>query len=120
MTLKGISFPFRKADGQFPVMDSDAMAVRSNIMALFNVPMRGRIMRPEIGTTVGSLLFDPIDELFLLRMESAVRSTIARGEPRASVISVNITVKSTTVTVDIVYAVNGIKDDVSVALERPV
>jgi len=118
MTLRGISFPFRKDLGQFPVMDEGPEAVRSNIIALFNIPLRSRVMRPELGTTVSRLLFEPIDGLFFLRMETAVRATIERGEPRASVISINIQVQSTTVIVDIIYAVNGVKDSATVTMER--
>jgi phage baseplate assembly protein W len=120
MKLRGISFPFRKEAGQFPVMDEGASAVRSNVIALFNLPLRGRVMRPELGTTVSRLLFEPIDGLFFLRMETAVRATIERGEPRASVISINIQVQSTTVIVDIIYAVNGVQDTATVTMERTV
>lgn len=116
MTLIGLSFPFRKESGQFPKKDFDQDAVRSNIIALFKIPLRARIMRPELGTTVYNLVFEPITSLLIARLERSIRATISRGEPRATVISITITQDNTKLIADILYQVNGLNDNVQVAL----
>ena len=116
MTVIGLSFPFRKEAGQFPKKDFDQEAVRSNIIALFNLPLRLRVMRPELGTTVYGLVFEPITSLLIARMDRSIRATIERGEPRATVLDMTITQDNTKLIVDIVYAVNGLTDTVQVSL----
>jgi phage baseplate assembly protein W len=118
MALVGLSFPFRKEAGEFPKRDYNQEAIRSNIIALFKLPIRSRVMRPELGTTAYRLVFEPITPLLLARLQRSVRATIERGEPRASIQSVSITSRDTTVTCDIVYRVSGILDNVKVSLAR--
>jgi phage baseplate assembly protein W len=118
VTLAGISFPFRKEAGQFPKKDLDQEAVRSNVIALFNLPLRSRIMRPNLGTTAYNLVFEPITPLLVTRLERSIRATLERGEPRASVVSVTISQNNTQLLADIVYVVTGIKNTVQVALDK--
>lgn len=116
MTVIGISFPFRKESGQFPKKDYDQEAVRSNIIALFNMPLRLRVMRPELGTTVYNLVFEPITSLLIARLDRSIRATIERGEPRATVLDITITQDGTKLIADIVYQVNGLNDNVQISL----
>ena len=116
MAVIGLSFPFRKESGQFPKKDFDQEAVRSNIIALFKLPLRLRIMRPELGTTVYRLVFEPITPLMTTRLENSIRATISRGEPRANVSNVTITQDNTKLIADIVYEVNGLSDNVQISL----
>ena len=116
MTVVGISFPFRKESGQFPKKDYDQEAVRSNIIALFNMPLRSRVMRPELGTTVYNLVFEPITSLLIARLDRSIRATIERGEPRANVLNITITQDNTKLIADIVYEVNGLSDNVQISL----
>lgn len=118
MTLIGLSFPFRKEAGEFPKKDYEQDVVRSNVIALFNLQLRTRVMRPELGTTVYNLVFEPITPLLVARLERSIRATIERGEPRAQVISVGVAQNNTQIIADIVYAVNGIKDNVQIALDK--
>lgn len=118
MSLIGLSFPFRKEAGEFPKKDYEQDAVRSNVIALFNMPLRSRIMRPELGTTAYNLVFEPITPLLVARLERSIRATIERGEPRAVVRSVTITQDNTKIFADIVYEVTGIKDNVQIALDK--
>lgn len=114
MALKGISFPFRKADGEFPKRDTDEEQIRSNIIALFNLTNRSRVMRPEIGSRMLNFVFESIDPLLFSRMERSIRTTIAEGEPRATVEAVNFTSSGTKVIADIFYSVNGVQQVVQI------
>jgi phage baseplate assembly protein W len=118
MALIGLSFPFRKEAGEFPKKDREQDAVRSNIIALFNLPLGSRVMRPFLGTTVYNLVFEPINDLLVARLERSIRATVERGEPRATIQSVTITSDKTTIFADIVYAVNGLLNDVQISLNR--
>lgn len=116
MSLIGLSFPFRKESGEFPVRDYDQEVVRSNVIALFNLPLGSRVMRPELGTTVYDMVFDSTGALMEARLQRSIRSTLERGEPRAQVESISITTDNTKVICDIVYSVTGIIDQVTVEL----
>lgn len=116
MALKGISFPFRKADGQFPKIDEDADAVRSNILALFNLPQGGRVMRPTLGTTVHSLVFESQGDVLTARLRRAIWNTVAEGEPRAKILNIDIRYEGSLVTAEILYEVTGVQQVVQVAI----
>jgi phage baseplate assembly protein W len=118
MALKGLSFPFRKEDGQFPKIDEDKEAVKSNIIALFNLPKGLRVHRPTLGSIFDLLIFESQGPLLEARIQRAVRDTIANGEPRADVQSVDITTSDTTITVDIVYVVQGQPESVTIEQTR--
>ena len=118
MTLKGISFPFRKEDGQFPKIDLEKDAVKSNIIALFNLPKGLRVHRPALGNIFDILLFESQSPLLNARIQRAVRDTIATGEPRATVENVSIEYSNTLITVTIVYSVRGQLDSVTIEKNR--
>lgn len=113
MALIGISWPFRKENGEFPARDYDSEAVKSNILALFNCDLYSRVMRPELGTDVTLYVFESIDPLLLAKLERSIRTTIANGEPRASVTEVRFNQEGTKLVALVKYEVNGIEESVA-------
>ena len=114
MTLIGISWPFRKQDGEFPARDTDAEAVRSNLLALFNCDLRSRVMRPDLGTDATLYVFESIDPLLIARLQRSIRQTIATGEPRATVSNIEFSQEGTKLVALITYVVNGIEESIVV------
>ena len=117
MALIGIDFPFRKADGQFPKMATNQDAVRSNIIALANLDLGVRVMRPTLGFAGRRVVFDPIDALLESRLNRYIRNLFAQ-EQRATLQSVTITNSKTQIKANIVYTVNNIQDTVTIALAK--
>ena len=116
--LIGISFPFRKENGEFPKTDKEIAAVQSNIRALFNLPIRSRVMRPQIGTNVYQFAFENITDFMLTKLYRAIKTTIDLGEPRASVQDIQFTVDKTLVIADISYSVNGVLDELTLEIPK--
>ena len=57
--MKGLSFPFA-AGPQFPSVAVDGDAVESALEALLHTPRGSRVMRPELGVDLDSLVFDQL------------------------------------------------------------
>lgn len=119
-SVVGLAFPFRRENGELPLRLKDTDLVKSDLLALFQTPIRTRIMRPTVGHTVDFLLFESQGDLFKARMNRAIRQAIYMNEPRVRVISVSIEEDNTLVNVLIVYETQGVKDSVDVSFERPI
>ena len=114
--IVGISFPFRKEDGEFPKTDINADVVKSNVLSIFAIELGERVMRPEVGANIRGLIFESFGPLLEARLKRAIRTAIANNEPRARVLSIDITQEDTVVNVDILYSALGFQDTVSIAL----
>jgi phage baseplate assembly protein W len=71
-------------------------------------------MRPELGSDVTLYVFDSIDPLLEARLQRAIRGTIARGEPRASVSNIEFAQEGTQITATVFYEVNGIEESITI------
>lgn len=117
--LKGISFPFRKADGQFPKVEVDKDAVKNDLTALFQTSVRTRVMRPLVGSNAHTLVFESIGPLLSARLERSIRQTIFLNEPRVTVLSVEIADVGTEVVALVTYDIQGIRDFVELSFAKP-
>jgi len=116
-TVIGISYPFRKENGQFPAMEENVDAVKSDLLGLFRTPMRSRVMRPTYGTIVDSLVFENTGPILEARIERSVKQAISIHEPRVKVNAFEIDTQRNLVVVDVQYSVQGISDNVQIELE---
>jgi uncharacterized protein len=114
--LVGISFPFRKENNQFPVVDIDVDAIKSDLILLFNTPIRSRVMRPDFGTNLHSLLFESTDALFIVRIKRSIQQTILNGAPNVDVLDLSVVIQGTTVVVNILYEVKGVRDSLTMKI----
>ena len=108
--LVGISFPFRKDKGQFPKVEIDTDAVKNDLFALFNTPIRSRVMRPLVGTTAYALVFESMGPLLIARLERSIRQTIFLNEPRVNVLGIETAENNTEIVALVVYEIQGIQD----------
>lgn len=114
----GISFPFRKEGGEFPKRAVNIEAVRSDLISLFETPLRSRIMKPTFGSNKEQLVFESTGPLLRARLERNIRQTIFVNEPRVSVVDVAIEETNTLVTATILYIVQGVSDTIEISIER--
>lgn len=117
-SIIGISFPFRKEDGQFPKLDTNQDVVQSNVLALFNCSLRERVMRPTVGANVGALVFESTGRLLEVRIQRAIINAVLQNEPRANIINITMATLNTLVTVDILYDVLGLQNTLSLSLKK--
>lgn len=116
--LVGISFPFRKENGQFPAVAYDVDAVQNDLITLFKTPIRTRVMRPTFGSNGHELVFESIGPLLEARMQRSIRQTIALWEPRVRVLSIEISDQGTMIAALVQYEVQGIQDFVELQFEK--
>ena len=103
----GIAFPFSRTSTAFPATSSGDDAVADNIRRILLTPLGSRVMRPALGSLVMSMVFENTGALLTARITAETRRAIAVGEPRASVVSVNVTESDEEITVDVEYEVRG-------------
>lgn len=90
MTISGISFPFTKGTTSFPAGATDEDVIADNIKRLLQTTQGARVMRPATGSGVIRFTFESMGPILNARISHEVRRAIADGEPRASVLSVNV------------------------------
>lgn len=106
----GISFPFRKEDGEFPKRVADGDCVQNDLLTLFKTPLRSRIHRPLFGHTGHRAVFESQGSLLNARLQRSTRQTIKNNEPRVKVLSLTIENKNTETVQTIDYVSQGVRD----------
>lgn len=107
-SVVGISFPFRKEGGEFPVRVRDVACVKDDLLTLFKTTQRSRIMRPKVGHNAESLVFDSTGSLLNARLQRLIRQTVKNNEPRVVVQQITLDTSDTEVTPTVNYTVQGV------------
>lgn len=66
------------------------LLIRKSLERIFGSSPGDRVMRPTFGSTLRSLLFEPIDNFLLSDIKQLVYDTIGRQEPRIIVSDVEV------------------------------
>lgn len=114
----GISYPFRRADGQFPKMEYGANAVDSDLVMLFRTPLRSRVMRPKVGTDAESQVFEPNVSFLEIQLETSIKRTIVLNEPRVKILNYEHERDGTKIKTDIRYSVLGQPRDIALEFDK--
>ena len=108
MTIRGIAFPFNRSFPGFPASSQDEETIADNIERIIQTRRGYRVMRPDSGSDTYSFIFENSGALLRARIDNEIKRAIAAGEPRARVLSVNVTPRETE---------NGIENLVEVVFE---
>lgn len=100
----GMGFPFRATGTEFPASATDNELVQASIAQLLMTQRGERVMRPDTGSAIYSLLFENDSELLDELIRTEVLNTIGRYEPRVIITSVDIKRNGEEIQVDIQYA----------------
>jgi len=124
MTIKGISFPFRRGTFSFPATAEDNDVIRDNIIRIMQTISGERVMRPTSGSKVLTFVFENTGPVLNARIDHEVRRAIAEGEPRANVVDVRLTEESRNdgginIIVLVTYKVNLDVQQVAVQFTQP-
>jgi hypothetical protein len=88
---RGLSFPLRLSDRDRLTMVEDDADIRQAIrIILFTVPGE-RVMRPDFGCEIHSLIFYPANQQTAILAERYVREALLRWEPRIELETVTVT-----------------------------
>jgi phage baseplate assembly protein W len=68
----------------------DAMAVINSVKNLISTSRYERLFQPEIGSSVRSLLFEPMDTITASALKRAIVETLSNYEPRVTVDEVSV------------------------------
>ena len=84
-------FPLRLGDRNQIGMVADDLAIRQSIYVIINTVPGERVMRPDFGCEIHSLIFWPANHQTAAIAERYVREALLRWEPRIDVREVEVT-----------------------------
>lgn len=88
VTGRGWAFPPRISDRDRITMVQDDADIRRSIYIIINTAPGERVMRPEFGCEIHSLLFWPANDQTAAVAERYVRDALGRWEPRITLTDV--------------------------------
>jgi phage baseplate assembly protein W len=87
---RGIAFPLRVDQSGAIATSAGVEDIESSIRMILTTAPGERLMRPEFGCRIWELLFEPINANTLGLMGEAVRESLGRWEPRATVTDIRL------------------------------
>lgn len=87
---KRIAFPMQLDNrNNIGMADGDAAIRQSLYLIIFTVPGE-RVMRPDFGCEIHSLIFDPVNEETAIQARRFVEEAITRWEPRIELVDLDV------------------------------
>ena len=87
---RAIDFPFRIENNQVATTTDYRRIVRSQIIDAVTTNYRERVMRPEYGADIQSLLFSPSDELRRSDASNVIGARLMQMVPKATITTVTV------------------------------
>lgn len=87
---RAIDFPFRIEKNQVATTTDYRRIVRSQIIDAVTTNYRERVMRPDYGADIQSLLFSPSDELRRSDASNVIAARLMQMVPKATITSVTV------------------------------
>lgn len=108
-----IDFPFRFEGGSMAMTSDYVKVVRNQLIDTLMTNFRERIMRPDYGSDIQSLVFGPSDELRRDDTASIIQERLAYAVPRAIIDKVEVRPDPQTpfvVYIQVAYRVNSFSE----------
>ncbi len=86
-----LAFPFQLGDRNQIALVSGDLAIRQSIYIIVYTIPGERVMHPDFGCEIHSLVFDPVNDETAVVAERYVRDALLRWEPRINVQEVKVT-----------------------------
>jgi phage baseplate assembly protein W len=100
----GWRFPIIPRAGALGYSGGDE-GVGESLWLLLKTTVGERVMRPEFGSAISNLIFEPGSDQNLFAVEQAVRDAVIRWEPRVEILDVTVTIDDVSVVVALRYRV---------------
>lgn len=90
VTYSGIGYPIVSSPkGYFPVT-TDVDLIKGDLLILLLTNPGERVMMPQFGTPLRTLLFDPNDSFLAEKAKEMIINSISQWEPRVKIDEVNV------------------------------
>jgi phage baseplate assembly protein W len=86
-----LAFPPRLGDRNQLGLVEDHQAIRQSIYVIINTVPGERVMRPDFGCEIHSLIFSPANHQTAAIAERYVREALERWEPRITLMDIEVT-----------------------------
>lgn len=90
MNIYGAPYPIQKNPRGFFNSQSGLNQVKSDLLVLLLTNPGERVMLPEFGTPLRTLIFDPNDTTIAQQAQVMIEQSIATWEPRITVSAINV------------------------------
>lgn len=119
--IRGISFPFRRGEFEFPAASVGAETVVDAVKSLMLIGLFEVPFAPNLGTNIHSFIFENLSPIQQARLSQAVRNLIAQNEPRMVVQSIQVAQEGSDAsgyayTVRVVYTIGDQEGDFDIPL----
>lgn len=111
---KGIAFPFQKGDLSFPKAATDDDLVKQSIVQILLTGRGERVMRPDFGTGLMALVFEPNDDILAELVKLEVSTAIGKFEPRVLIQDIVVAREDSHVIITLYFVVTATNQQQSV------
>jgi hypothetical protein len=112
-------FPFQRGASSFPAAATDDALIKGAIVQLLMTAVGERVMRPDLGSNVQSLIFENNSAVLGNLVRSEVQGVLAKFEPRVQVLDVQVEQRESSVILTIVYVVLSTRKTSAVSIGVP-
>lgn len=117
--IKGVSVPFRFTKRGYPEACENERCLHDSVFTILSTIPGERVMRPDFGSYLRALLFEPITRVTGFRAKTEVIRSLSAWEPRIDVVDVLFELEDTTITLHITWQSSGnLQATTSLALPR--
>lgn len=106
-TAKGVSVPFRFTNLGYPENCVGTKCLHDSIFTILSTFPGERVMRPDFGSYLRLVLFEPMTRATAYRARAEVFRAIQAWEPRVVVQDVLFELEDTTITLHVTWRSNG-------------
>jgi len=106
-TANGLAVPFSFTNIGYPQASVGVQCLHDSVFTILSTIPGERVMRPDFGSFLRRLLFDPMSRATGFRARSEVFRSIGAWEPRVSVVDVLFELDDTTITLHVTWRSNG-------------
>jgi phage baseplate assembly protein W len=119
IVFNGIKFPFQQGSTSFPEGATDDVLIKDSLFQLLMTSVGERVMRPDLGSNVTSLVFENNDVVLGSLIRAEVQGVIARFEPRVKVLDIQVEQQDSTVILTLSYVVLATRKPNTVSIGIP-
>lgn len=113
-----ISFPFRLGSSLPEMQEDQDQSIYENLQQILQVQRGERVYRPNVGSDLYKLLFEPNTAVTRALIKEEVKRSIRSQEKRIQLQDVQVTYKESTVSLLILYRKQGTLRTVTVEVGR--
>jgi phage baseplate assembly protein W len=96
---RGVALPVTRLGGDYWSSKQLIDLVWSSIVLILGTPIGTRVMLPQFGSDITSLLFEPNDAVLSATVRRFITDAIGRWEPRVEIMSVDTEINESTLKV---------------------